>query len=316
MDLQSVQTKLIHTIKALDQTNTDVQVDWAGEPGPPARSKPGVDFSTAVDALQWRSVQAGQRNAGTPVAPEVYVKRLNAMADKINHLSAQQEQAIAEMQSIQGHLSHLQPQAQYSGQRSAPALNLKRVTLAAAQVDEHGNILLSHRPLKPDLPFQPTASPHPSLETPRELADHLRVTYGSPTPQGQGGWRNLVAEALTLGREPAQLAAGLGRGIWQLALGITQGSRPKPIRTPFANSSTPPLTLADGALWFGGGVIGRLALNLLLAAFPAFWSVAVAAFTALITYALYRATLAPKLAFGPAIRVFLLMLGLVIGSQL
>jgi hypothetical protein len=29
------------------------------------------------------------------------------------------------------------------------------------------------------------------------------------------------------------------------------------------------LSLVDSVLWFGGGVIGRLALNLLLAAFPA-----------------------------------------------
>jgi hypothetical protein len=69
-------------------------------------------------------------------------------------------------------------------------------------------------------------------------------------------------------------------------------------------------------LWFGGGVIGRLALNLLLAAFPSLWSVAVAAITAVTAYALYRATLAPKLAFGPAMRVFLLVAGLVVGGQL
>jgi hypothetical protein len=59
-----------------------------------------------------------------------------------------------------------------------------------------------------------------------------------------------------------------------------------------------------------------LALNLLLAAFPGLWSVAVAAITAMTAYALYRATLASNLAFGPAIRVFLLVVGLIVGGQL
>jgi hypothetical protein len=76
------------------------------------------------------------------------------------------------------------------------------------------------------------------------------------------------------------------------------------------------MSLIDMLLWFGGGVIGRLALNLLLAAIPALWSLAVAVLTGITAYALYRATLAPRKDFGLASRVFLIIAGLVIGGQL
>jgi hypothetical protein len=101
------------------------------------------------------------------------------------------------------------------------------------------------------------------------------------------------------------------RGLTRLAV-----SGPGPAGSIPARETTSSLSFTDGTLWFGGGVIGRLALNLLLAAFPALWSVAVVTITAMTAYALYRATLAPKLAFGPALRVFLLVVGLVVGGQL
>ena len=69
------------------------------------------------------------------------------------------------------------------------------------------------------------------------------------------------------------------------------------------------LSLVDMLVWFGGGVIGRLALNLLLSAMPALWSLAVAILTGITAYALYRATLAPRKDFGIAYRVFLMIGG-------
>jgi hypothetical protein len=76
------------------------------------------------------------------------------------------------------------------------------------------------------------------------------------------------------------------------------------------------LSLADSILWFGGGVIGRTVLSLLIAALPLLWSVAVAGITALMAYALYQAILAPRLSFGPLLRASLLVAGLVVGGHL
>ncbi len=68
-------------------------------------------------------------------------------------------------------------------------------------------------------------------------------------------------------------------------------------------------------LWFGSGVIGRMALNLVLTAIPGLWSLAVALLTGVTAYALYRATLAPRRDFGLAYRMFLVIAGLVIGGR-
>ncbi|MEA5449901.1 hypothetical protein VB780_15080 [Leptolyngbya sp. CCNP1308] len=334
MDFQSIQTKLTNTVNALSQSDTTVQVDWAGEPAlgsavsnakpiPGGSSRPGVDFSTAVAALQWRAEQGATEPATdspTGSAPaEVYLKRLNAMAQRINQLSSEQERAIAEMQLIRVRLARVYPTVNLQGQPiDPPELDTDRAVLASAEIDNQGNIVLAYRTARPSPPLGPRANPIPA----EELAGHLRTTYGSPRNRGRGQWSALATDLLALGQEPAQLIAQLSRTLWDAGLAIARfvtprQPRPRTPSRPLGHSTGgASLSLVDGVLWLGGGVIGRLALNLLLAAFPALWSVAVAAITAITAYALYRATLAPKLAFGPAIRVFLLVLGLVVGGQL
>lgn len=336
MDFQSIQTKLTNTVNALSRSDTTVQVDWAGEPAqlgsavrsskssPGGSSRPGVDFSTAVEALQWRAEQ-GSAEPGidlpTGSAPaEVYLKRLNAMAQRINQLSSEQERAIAEMQLIRARLARVYPTVNTRGQPiGPPELDTERAVLASAEMDAQGNVVLAYRTARPNPPLGPRANPIPA----EDLASHLRTTYGSARNRARGQWSALATDLLALGQEPSQLIAQLSRTIWDAGLAIARlvtPRQPRPLVAPSRSLGHSPrgasLSLVDGVLWLGGGVIGRLALNLLLAAFPALWSVAVAAITAITAYALYRATLAPKLAFGPAIRVFLLVLGLVVGGQL
>jgi hypothetical protein len=339
MDFQSIQTKLTNTVNALSQSDTAVQVDWAGEPSLPSTagrgaqvssagpSRPGVDFSTAIDALQWRSEQAGGADLAaslpTGSAPaEVYLKRLSAMAYKINQLSTEQERAIAEMQLIRARLTRAHPTANAQGQPVAPPyLDVDRAVLASAEMDHQGNIVLAYRTVSPSPAPAPRANPMPADVD--QLAGHLRTTYGVSKRRGRGQWSALASDLLALGQEPSELIAHLSRTVWDAGLAIARFVAHPPAQ-PSVRSSSPlghgrrgaSLSVVDGVLWLGGGVIGRLALNLLLAAFPALWSVAVAAITAVTAYALYRATLAPKLAFGPAIRVFLLVVGLVVGGQL
>lgn len=338
MDRQSIQSKLIQKINTLNQGDVGVQVDWAGgpqlpltPPGPDTRQRPGVDFSVAVDALQWRAENIGgfapqaaangSPDSAAAVSSQACLKRLSAMADKINYLSAEQERAIAEIQSIQARLAHLPVQFSPQGQPvSPPAVDLSRAALASAEVDRYGNMLLCYRTLTPAAGMAAGAAINaPAEHSPRDadqLATHLRATYGPSA--GPSGWGNLATDVLALGKEPVQLLSDLGRIAWSLVLGVTQWStrRQAGSAAGHAPGRSGELSLVDSVLWLGGGVIGRLALNLLLAAFPALWSVAVAAITAITAYALYRATLAPKLAFGPAMRVSLLVVGLVIGGQL
>ncbi len=339
MDFQSIQTKLTNTVNALSQSNATVQVDWASEPSLPStaergaqassggRSRSGVDFSTAIDTLQWRSAQAGGSKltanppAGAPPV-DVDLKRLNAIAHKINQLSSEQERAIAEMQLIRARLTRTHPNANTQGQPVAlPYLNVDRAVLASAEMDHQGNIVLAYRTVSSHP--SPALRANPSSAEVNHLASHLRITYGPSKRRGRGQWSALTSDLVALGQEPSELIAHLSRTVWAAGLAIARFVTPqqaKPSVTPSSPLGHPrggtSLSVVDGVLWLGSGVIGRLALNLLLAAFPALWSVAVAAITAITAYALYQATLAPRLAFGPAIRVFLLVLGLVVGGQL
>ncbi|WOD37494.1 hypothetical protein [Nodosilinea sp. E11] len=326
MDLQSIQTKLIQTVNTLNQSNGEVQVDWVGGPHlpislpqPEARTRPGVDFAAAVDALQWRAVeqssavnglsQSGAVPSGVP--SEVFLKRLRAIVDKINTLSAEQARAIAEMQSIQARLTQGQPMV-------PPILDLSQAMIAVAEEDGQGNILLSCRTVSPQRASQPESSRGHSAQV--IPPTRRRSAQGRPArrSRGRGG---LSHDVLALGQEPLQLLSRLGRLAWSLVQGFTgvataANSGRASGQTIDPSSGAPSLSVTDGVIWLGGGVIGRLALNVMLAAFPPFWSVAVAAITAITAYALYRATLAPKLAFGPALRVFLLVVGLVVGGQI
>ncbi|HSM81883.1 MAG TPA: hypothetical protein VLS96_09360 [Nodosilinea sp.] len=328
MDLQSIKTKLIHTVNTLGQSDGDIQPDWAGGPqplgptgGPGQAPRPGVNYSAAVDALQLRAAQAAPSSgmglprpvaAGASASAAGYLQQLTAMAEKINRLSAEQERAIAEIHTLQVRLSRPSPNGQ--GQPIVPpSLDLSRAALAAAAIDPRGNISLSYRTPTAGRIAQPPQAMHEG----DHLAAHLRTTYGPVAPPSSP-WRAMVTDLLGLAQEPAQLLTQMGRAVWELTLGLAHLAQSSSSQTQGRRSgpSHPSLSLADAVLWFGGGVIGRIALNLLLAAFPALWSVAVAAMTAMTAYALYRATLAPRLAFGPAIRVFLLVVGLVVGGQI
>ena len=181
----------------------------------------------------------------------MHLKRLNAMAGKINHLSAEQERAIAEMQAIQAHLSRLQPRLNGQGlPLASPSLDVKRAAIASAEVDSQGNILLSYRTVNPSQGPQSAAHPRPNSEA-ADLAAHLRATYG-PAAAVPGGWRALAADVLAVGQEPAQLVARLGQATWEMAQGLTRfalsgatqppGAPPRPpVRpAPPSHTSRPP----------------------------------------------------------------------------
>lgn len=339
MDLQSIQTKLIHRVNALGQDEANVQVDWAGGPSLvestlslSRETRPKADVSAAIDTLQRRAAPGRvDRNVSLPESAALVsscIQQLNGMAAKINQMSAEQERAIAEMQLVQARLAQVYPAVNQQGQPIAPPyLNAQQAVIASAEVDSWGNVVLAYRTVTPNLAT--TAQSRSVAGQAHQLAHHLRNSYGPTSPPLRGVWNSLVSDVEALGHEPAQLLAQLGRTVWGVAVDMTQRVRPKPTRPrttqrtsgqllgAFGQGSRgASLSLVDSLLWFGGGVIGRLALNLLIGAFPALWSLAVAAITAMTAYALYRATLAPKLAFGPALRVALLVVGLIIGGQL
>lgn len=76
------------------------------------------------------------------------------------------------------------------------------------------------------------------------------------------------------------------------------------------------ITALDIALWFGGGLISRLALELLLAASPSLWPLLVGAMVGLVGLALYRLLLTPQPDIAFVVRLFLALGGLALGGQI
>lgn len=76
------------------------------------------------------------------------------------------------------------------------------------------------------------------------------------------------------------------------------------------------LTTLDIVIWIGGGLIGRLALELSLAALPSLWPWLVGATIGAVALGLYRLLFSPHPDIAFVTRLFLALLGLALGGQL
>jgi hypothetical protein len=326
--ISAIQDKLRRQAEALGQSGVEVPLDWPVVSGVRVHSSDRAtrraDFSTTVETLKQRSAQplagsmAGRGNPSEPtgatLAPDVdlemYQRRLQSMVKKINHLSLEQERVITEMQRIYAQIGRIDPawQDPLGEPLPYPSLDLGKAAIAQAHLDAAGNIALASRPID---------CPQPQQEA-QHLAAHLRHTYGSLTAGQTSFMKGLGAELKTLWQEPRQGLAHLWRPIQRavaVALSRQSAARGRRRTSPHRSLSVRPLTVIDAVIWVGGGVIGRVALSLLLSAFPSLWSLAVIAITAATAYALYKATLAPNPDFGLAGRVMLALGGLIVGGR-
>jgi len=94
------------------------------------------------------------------------------------------------------------------------------------------------------------------------------------------------------------------------ASGYPSHSRSQPSQT---NDT---LSYKASALWLGGAIAARIAANLFLAAHPGFWIPVVGLMVAPAAIAIYRATVAPQSSMIWGYRLFLVMIGLLLGGRL
>jgi hypothetical protein len=327
MDLQTYREKLADFGQSVYSSPDEaLPEDWPVSPmarvnprHASASAKRVAELAATVETLKKRSAQTFRNHTaveqgaptmaaedgaedGAEVDVELHLRRIRAIADKINDFSAQQSQAMVEMHQIQQRLA---ASADVQGV-AIPAINFEGAVTASVVLDAEGNFLLSYETLDINQEVQEAAA----------LADHLRGTYGVAGSRRPTRTPGIANDMSMLWREPLQLA----KQIWQSLGELISGSAwtifsPSPARQARNRVARQSLSLTDAILWLGGGVIGRVALNLLLAAVPALWSVAVAAITGMTAYALYRATLSPRLDFGLAYRVLLIIGGLLIGGH-
>ena len=242
---------------------------------------------------------------------QIYRQRLQAMVDKINHLSIEQRRAIAELQVTQRELVERPRErvSELSHGFSSPQITLDRAATASAELDPLGNIRLSYQPIRLQQPDQEA----------RQLAGHLRKTYGTgSTPPGPSSFARFVVIKVLgiLSQEPMDWLTQCGRLIQSLIAPVTPRRRKNLQRAKVGNAARVFPSFMDTLLWLGGGVITRLTLDLLLSAFSGLWPLTVVAITGIVAYALYQATLALQPNLGLANRVFLALAGLFIGGYL
>lgn len=296
--------------------------DWAGSALPPQHQNQSQRLAATVQALKQRSLQVtqtvpgGTALANLPASPPAAIalcqQRLTAMAERINTLSQQQQQAIVDMQHTQAQLQRLWPH--HYPHQAPPQLDVDQAYLAHTGHDGTRTLWVGYRPLIPP-PDAATTAAH-------TLAHHLRQRPESSGPEpvlgprltslrGEqpGGLMALLHEPLALGQACGK---AMGQGVRALLAMVTEHLLAGHTEAP----SWGGLGWVDVVMWVAGGVVAQLVLNGLLAVFPGLWTVAVALITGLTAFALYQATLAPRLRFGLAYRVFLALAGLILAGRL
>lgn len=250
-----------------------------------------------------------------PAEPSpIYQQRLQSVVDKINHLSVQQRRAIAELQATHSQLAGVSVGKSDLGHGFfCPQITLDRAATASAELDHQGNIRLTYQPLRLNQPDREA----------RQLAGHLRQTYGtgSTLPAPSRFARSLMVKILgVLSQEPLDWLAWGWRSIESPFTPASNGGKRSPQGSPQVvrggRRTTVFPSFIDTLLWLGGGVITRLALDLLLSAFSGLWPLTVMVITAIVAYTLYQATLASRPNLGLANRVFLALAGVFIGGYL
>ena len=83
-------------------------------------------------------------------------------------------------------------------------------------------------------------------------------------------------------------------------------------QSPASNS----LSYKASAIWLGGAIVARIAANLVLASYPGLWIPVVGLMVAPAAIAVYRTTVAPQSSMIWGYRLFLVMMGLLVGGRL
>lgn len=264
---------------------------FPGGEGIPARQPHQAEI---VQALRQRSPQTGRQPTpeemaaagGTiPTSVNNYLRRLYEEAEKINDLYRQQEIAIQKFQrTVKGLDIILLRQGHGAALKSEQFCELRDAALTTVVQDETGRYILTAVSLDLNVDEQQ------AFQDAAEIRSFGR-SRSPQSPEQRGLFEAIFAEPM----------AAL-ESVWQSLTGTLEE------RTQ--------ITPLDILVWCGGGVIGRKALNLLLAATPGlgYWILGI--IVAAVVLGLYRLLFTQRTDLAFIARLFLALVGLGIGGQI
>jgi hypothetical protein len=108
----------------------------------------------------------------------------------------------------------------------------------------------------------------------------------------------------------------LVRALMQLGQSSSQSTRSTISRQSGKTQTAPVFTVRDGVIMLAGAITLRVVLNLMLMSFPGLWFPVVGIVIAPAAIALYQTRNTPQSGFTWACRLFVIMLGLLLGGRL
>lgn len=265
-------------------------IDWTDSPthrpsrtAPPERYRPA---QTAIEPqrLSSRETDALLRQLHLPetVTPsvEMAIARMEAQIDQIHDLAIAQEAALLELKNLAEAVDRerkLDPEAD-----DLPTCEFLAAAVPLIERDRDGVLVVSSRPI--DL-----------FRAEREavsIAKNLRSRQPSRHRRRQ-------------------------RSLWDKLFALLDGGDAVPQareRRP-SQPAPPPLTVADAAIWIVGATVARVGLDLLLSSFPHLWLPVAGLIVLPAAIAIYRTTFTPETGFAWGYRLFLAMIGLLLGGR-
>lgn len=246
------------------------------------RQRSVVQSTRSPSPEEMATQTAAEGMTSEPVNIHLYLQRLHSEAEVINELYHQQEAAIRKFQSsVHGLSLILMKQPNTSVLRAEQFCEIREAALTTVIQDERNRYILTAVDLDLMLDEQEAS----------ETAATLRARLGASGHQSINPSQVKTSAPFSKFHE-----------LWRaLATMLENQSQIKPF---------------DILVWCGGGIIGRLALDLALATFPGLWPWVIGVTIGAVALGLYRLLFAPKPDAAFITRLFLALLGLGIGGQI
>ena len=284
---------------APESEETEPLWNEARSPELPLPSEPDRQLSLSQAAMT-QALRQRSRQEALPQHPEVdpsltldnippeiqkYLARLEEEAGQVNELARQHQYAIEKFQRTVNALGlALIRNPSYRGIQLHDVCVMRDAAVTAVIIDDAGRYIVEaeNLDLQQDL--------RDASQTAQDLRSFER--YRS---------QNTAANSHRFGTLFAEPVATLETLWYGLTTNLGTRSRITPVEI---------------LVWFGGGLIGRLALQLLVSAFPATFPWLVGATIATVVLTLYRFLSSNRPDLSSLTRLFLALVGLIVGGQL